>query len=337
MFQTEIHHFLQSFSNPFLDFFMQVITALGHREFFMVFMAFLLFGIHFKKGFVMAQVLLWTGLITYIFKHYFALPRPFHVDSSVLLLESFNHGDGIVPFLKQGATSFWGLLPSNAVDYYRNLGGEFSYGFPSGHTSVAVTVWGALALMFRKKWLTYLSIALIVLIPFSRIYLGVHFLADVIGGYVLGGLILWIFYQIVLKPSKLEAYLQKNRYALDAKTMAFILSPLLFLLLLPPSAIIIPAAMLGFNAAFYLLGSKSLPVNVWNWQAILGSLLVFALLFGGLSYGLKSLQMGIGIEGNTIGGQLFRFMRYFGGTAVSIVGTVLLGYRLGWMENSNEI
>ena len=117
----------------------------------------------------------------------------------------------------------------DVVEHYRSQG-EFSYGFPSGHTSVSVTLWGAFALLFRKKWIQYVSIALIVLIPFSRIYLGVHFLADVIGGYVLGSIILWIFYQLILKPSNLSAYLQKNTYSLDGKMLLFMLSPLFFIM-----------------------------------------------------------------------------------------------------------
>ena len=62
--------------------------------------------------------------------------------------------------------------------------------FPSGHTQGAVVVWGYLATAFKRRWLTILAIVMMVFIPLSRIYLGVHYPTDVLGGYVIGGLFL---------------------------------------------------------------------------------------------------------------------------------------------------
>ena len=69
-----------------------------------------------------------------------------------------------------------------------------TYSFPSGHAVVSVCFYGALATILarrtesparRKLW--YSIAAVIVLsIGFSRIYLGVHYLTDVGGGYALG-------------------------------------------------------------------------------------------------------------------------------------------------------
>ena len=69
-------------------------------------------------------------------------------------------------------------------------------GFPSGHVQGTVTVWGYLALAFARRWLTWLAAALIVLMCISRLYLGLHFPADVLGGLVLG-LVLVLFYHWV--------------------------------------------------------------------------------------------------------------------------------------------
>lgn len=74
-----------------------------------------------------------------------------------------------------------------------------TYSFPSGHAILAVGFYGALAWFFwlffkNKKWKN-VSLALflfvIVIVGFSRVYLGVHWPSDVLGGYVLGGL--WVF------------------------------------------------------------------------------------------------------------------------------------------------
>jgi membrane-associated phospholipid phosphatase len=77
------------------------------------------------------------------------------------------------------------------------FGGDFScFSFPSGHSTFALYFYGLivyLSLRFeifslRKKWLIIAgAVFLIILIAFSRLYLGVHFLSDVIGGFLLGG------------------------------------------------------------------------------------------------------------------------------------------------------
>jgi len=77
------------------------------------------------------------------------------------------------------------------VDFY---GG---YSFPSAHTSMSLVVYGFLALMiarelpFRQRWLPY-SVAgiLVTSIGLSRLYLGVHWFSDVLGGLSLG--LLWV-------------------------------------------------------------------------------------------------------------------------------------------------
>ena len=64
------------------------------------------------------------------------------------------------------------------------------YSFPSGHSAVASSIWGGMAFLTRKhKWLCISLILIVLLVAFSRTYLGVHTPQDVIVG-VLTGLIL---------------------------------------------------------------------------------------------------------------------------------------------------
>ena len=69
----------------------------------------------------------------------------------------------------------------------------FGHSFPSGHSMSSTICYGAVFLVFApwfsepvRKALLGLTIAMPILIGFSRLALGVHFLSDILGGYVLG-------------------------------------------------------------------------------------------------------------------------------------------------------
>ncbi|MBI5079899.1 MAG: phosphatase PAP2 family protein, partial [Chloroflexi bacterium] len=89
------------------------------------------------------------------FKMIFHLPRPYWIDSNV-----------------------------------KALAQETSYGLPSGHAQDATTVWFFIAYTMRKRWAWLVALALVLLISLSRLYLGVHFSLDVIGGWIIGGIFL---------------------------------------------------------------------------------------------------------------------------------------------------
>ncbi|MDC1124183.1 phosphatase PAP2 family protein [Gammaproteobacteria bacterium] len=73
-----------------------------------------------------------------------------------------------------------------------------SYGWPSGHSQIAVTLWGLLAYELKNKWATIGAITIIILIAFSRMYLGVHDLGDAFAGLIIGGMILLIWHYAVI-------------------------------------------------------------------------------------------------------------------------------------------
>ena len=84
---------------------------------------------------------------------------------------------------------------------------ETGYSFPSGHSMVAFAFYGLIIyLIYKSKLNIKLKILFIVLlsllilgIGLSRIYLGVHYVTDVLGGYILGLLSLIIFIELIYK------------------------------------------------------------------------------------------------------------------------------------------
>ena len=63
---------------------------------------------------------------------------------------------------------------------------EASFGFPSGHTQIAVVIWLYIALVAKNSIVRTVSILFLLGVPLSRIYLGVHDVGDVLGGMIFG-------------------------------------------------------------------------------------------------------------------------------------------------------
>ncbi|MFZ2413477.1 MAG: phosphatase PAP2 family protein [Candidatus Cryosericum sp.] len=68
----------------------------------------------------------------------------------------------------------------------KGLATEASYGLPSGHAAIASSCWSLMAHRFRRTWAVWVAVILVLLISLSRLFLGVHFPTDVLGGWVVG-------------------------------------------------------------------------------------------------------------------------------------------------------
>jgi len=77
------------------------------------------------------------------------------------------------------------------------------YSFPSGHTAGAMSIWGTIAFYWwNNKFIRYISIALVLLVAFSRNYVGVHTPQDIIVSIVIGILVILISNKILLWVEK---------------------------------------------------------------------------------------------------------------------------------------
>jgi undecaprenyl-diphosphatase len=124
-----------------------------------------------------------------------------------------NHKKYIIPFfISVGASFLTGMAgklvwhrprPLEIAVYL-----EKSWSFPSGHAVLAVSLYGFLIYFFWKqfkRWeiragALFLGLLIILLIGFSRLYLGVHYLNDVLAGYMIG--LFWLMLSIGLIEHK---------------------------------------------------------------------------------------------------------------------------------------
>ncbi len=145
----ELLYFLEGLRNPVCDFFFETITHLGEETFFLIIAILFFWCINKREGYYILLVGLFGTVLNQIAKITFRIERPWIKDPNFTVV-----GDA-----KIEATG---------------------YSFPSGHTQNIAGTFGSVAAYNRKKkWVTVLSVAIIVLVAFSRMYLGVHTPYDV--------------------------------------------------------------------------------------------------------------------------------------------------------------
>jgi len=162
----ELLLFFKDIATPQLDRLAELITMLGEQYFFIVVIAFIYWNISKREGFKLATAFLYSSLLNAVLKLVFHTPRPF---------EKLDYISG------------------------KRVETAIGYSFPSGHTQGSTTFFITLSQIIRKRWFTIIAILIILLIGVSRIYLGVHWPIDVIGGLILGVIIAYIFCTITDK------------------------------------------------------------------------------------------------------------------------------------------
>lgn len=136
-----------------------------------------------------------------------------------MLLMVSNGINGVFKFLLHGPRPFW--VNDKVIAYIH----ESSFGVPSGHSQNAVSIWGYFATLTKKLWLRWIFIAIFIFIGLSRIYLGAHFILDVVIGWVIGGILVFLFIFIEKRYGTRIALWKKNK-----KISAAILVSVFFIL-----------------------------------------------------------------------------------------------------------
>lgn len=280
----------QGFS-PWLDLPFIMFTLMGEELFYLLVLPGLYWCINRRLGARLTLLFLLSAYLNAAAKFVVNQPRPFEYDSRVRQLT---------------------LAPGG--------------GLPSGHAQNAVVVWGYLASQFRRAWVWWLAGLLIVFISLSRLYLGVHFPTDLVGGHLLGAVLLLLY--LWLEPT-VEIWLKAKGLAWQlGLALAF---PTLLALLFPGSeGITVSAVMLGLGLGF-ALERRWLGFEVdgpWRLRALrfaLGTVVMLALWLG-----LRLAFAGWEPE------NLFRFFRYGLMGLWGALGAPWLFVRLGWITPSSK-
>lgn len=144
----EFLRLLEGIRTPFASTLLSAITYAGDETVFMLIAITMFWCVSKRQGYYIFAVGLGGTVLSQWLKLIYRIPRPWVLDPGFTIVES----------ARAAATG---------------------YSFPSGHTQSAVGTFGALAVGSRQKWLRIVCCVFIVLVPFSRMYLGVHTPLDV--------------------------------------------------------------------------------------------------------------------------------------------------------------
>lgn len=153
-----INVWLQGGSNAFLDSLMLILTQMGDELFFLIIVMLAFWCVDKRFGFKMVNVYLIGTITSTVMKNIFRRPRPYTLET------------------------------------VRSIGEETGgFSFPSGHSHSIANLSSQISLRYKRAWVIVTAAAVTLTVMFTRVYLGQHYLTDVIAGCALGILSALVF------------------------------------------------------------------------------------------------------------------------------------------------
>ena len=164
----QILYFLQGLQNMIFDLYFGVVTTLGDTLPILIIVVLLYYTV--DKEFIVGLIylLIFSAHLNNAAKVLFHNPRPF-----VYNAQEFQVTTDVL-----GKQTVWGAD---------------GFSFPSGHSMTQGSFWGYVLPKIRNTLVLGVGILLLITIPLSRSYLGVHWPSDIIVGVLFGGILAWIF------------------------------------------------------------------------------------------------------------------------------------------------
>ncbi len=160
-------YMLEKIRVPVLNEFMLLITQLGEETAFLVVALVLFWCVDKYKGYYVLSVGFIGTLANQFMKLWFRIPRPWVMDENFSILEQ----------AREAAAG---------------------YSFPSGHSQSAVGTFGSIAYTTKKRWVQVGALIIAVLVPLSRMYIGVHTPLDVLVASAMAVALILILKPVVL-------------------------------------------------------------------------------------------------------------------------------------------
>ena len=166
-------YFLRDIANPFFDFIFSLVTHLGEETVFLVVAIFVFWCVSKREGYYVLIVGLVGTVANQMMKLIFRVPRPWVLDPEFQIVED----------ARAEATG---------------------YSFPSGHTQNVAGTFGSIAMFNKKKWFSSVLITVIILVAFSRMYLGVHTPLDVVVSLVFATALVLLLHPLFKDEAKFK-------------------------------------------------------------------------------------------------------------------------------------
>ena len=166
-FDTFVYELVISTRCDFLDKFFKFITDLGDKSFIIGLVVGVVLVLRNTVGYLYATLAVDTVITNFIFKQLIRRDRP-----------------DVLKLIKQGGFSF-----------------------PSGHSMISMSMYGMLIYLCYKKiknkyikWIICSLLGILILsIGLSRVYLGVHYISDVLGGFILSFIMVVLYTELINK------------------------------------------------------------------------------------------------------------------------------------------
>lgn len=224
----EFLYWLEGIRIPVLNELMLFITQFGDESAFLIIALVMFWCVDKRRGYYLLTVGFVGTIINQFMKLWFRVPRPWFLDENFSIFEQAKEGAG-------------------------------GYSFPSGHTQSSVGTFGSIAYSTKNKILQIACIILAIIVPFSRMYLGVHTPLDVLTAAAIAVALI-----ILLRPLVIGHDGKYIPYLLAVMTVLAV-GYLLFVELYPfPDDINLSNLASGKENAYTLLG------------AVLGMIVVYA-------------------------------------------------------------
>jgi len=239
---------VQKIQSPFMDIFFKIFSSFGEEPFYLIVCPAILWCFDYMFAVRLTMVFMFSVYFNTILKDLLKLPRPADITVNISRIK------------------------------------VKGYGFPSGHSQTSLVVWWLLADKFKKNWFWLITIIILLMIGFSRIYLGVHFIYDIFGGWIVGAVLLVLYFGF---SDSIEKWLKSLK--INIQLILAVIFPLGFALIHPVKEVVgamaaMSGAAIGLIFTFNHLNYSADGNYMQKLLRFIVGLIITGIIYGGLKH-----------------------------------------------------